>query len=59
MEIEVIGVNDNMPTFDQSEYRLQVLEDEPIGSLIGQVKATDLDGDTLMYSVDGDIGMIF
>lgn len=38
-----VDANDNTPTFNQSLYRVRVLEDAPPGTRVVQVRATDLD----------------
>ncbi|XP_059919760.1 protocadherin alpha-C2-like [Gadus macrocephalus] len=41
--VHVLDINDNTPTFDKEEYDLKVMENSPIGSLVLQLNATDLD----------------
>ncbi|XP_033989995.1 protocadherin alpha-C2-like isoform X2 [Trematomus bernacchii] len=41
--VRVLDVNDNAPSFDKDEYIIDVMENSPIGSLVIQLKATDLD----------------
>ncbi|XP_043925791.1 protocadherin alpha-C2-like [Protopterus annectens] len=41
--INVLDANDNAPTFVQSTYKTSLNEDAPIGTLIIQLRATDLD----------------
>ncbi|XP_074649083.1 cadherin-23-like [Tubulanus polymorphus] len=41
--IELIDVNDNAPVFGNNTYQFNVTEEQPIGALIGVVKATDAD----------------
>ena len=47
----MLNVNDNMPVFGKSEYRFDVNENQPTGTLLGIVSASDGDGDTLTYSL--------
>jgi len=48
--VMVIDANDHAPRFDRSQYEFDVRENEAIGTLIGQVMATDDD--------DGDNALI-
>ncbi|XP_056373112.1 protocadherin gamma-B4-like isoform X47 [Hyla sarda] len=41
--IEVQDVNDNFPIFSQDTYRINLIENSPIGSLVLQLNATDKD----------------
>uniref|UniRef100_A0A8C5DN79 Cadherin domain-containing protein n=1 Tax=Gouania willdenowi TaxID=441366 RepID=A0A8C5DN79_GOUWI len=41
--VHVLDTNDNAPTFGKSVYNVQVLENSPIGSLVIDLNATDLD----------------
>ncbi|XP_043445579.1 protocadherin beta-15 isoform X2 [Prionailurus bengalensis] len=41
--IDVLDINDNAPEFVQPLYRVQILENSPLGSLIVTVSARDLD----------------
>ncbi|XP_029439945.1 protocadherin alpha-4-like [Rhinatrema bivittatum] len=41
--INVIDVNDNIPVFDQSIYRVKLLENVPKGTSVLQLNATDID----------------
>nr|XP_014435010.1 protocadherin alpha-13 isoform X7 [Pelodiscus sinensis] len=41
--ISVLDVNDNAPVFNQSLYKVQILENAPNGSLVMKLNATDLD----------------
>ncbi|XP_069619765.1 protocadherin gamma-C5-like isoform X23 [Ranitomeya imitator] len=53
--VNVLDINDNAPVFHQSSYRINVLENIPLNSVIIQLNATDLDeganGD-ILYSFD-------
>ncbi|XP_072812454.1 protocadherin beta-8 [Vicugna pacos] len=48
--IEVVDINDNAPEFEQPFYRVQIPEDSPVGFLIANVSATDVD-----MGVNGEI----
>ena len=54
VSIEVIPVNDNVPTFDQNSYEFQVSRSTPANRYtVGRVSATDIDngfGGDLVYS---------
>ncbi|KAM4892829.1 protocadherin alpha-6-like [Sylvia borin] len=41
--ISVLDANDNPPQFNQSVYKLQLAENAAVGTLVGQVNATDPD----------------
>nr|ABL75843.1 protocadherin 2A3 [Takifugu rubripes] len=41
--VRVLDTNDNSPTFDKSNYNLEIMENSPIGSLVIHLNATDLD----------------
>lgn len=44
--LSIEDVNDNSPTFIQSSYFLEVLENRPSGTIVGQLSARDLDSGT-------------
>nr|XP_012416916.1 PREDICTED: protocadherin beta-15-like [Odobenus rosmarus divergens] len=44
--IDILDINDNAPEFVQPLYRVQILENSPLGSLIVTVSARDLDTGT-------------
>ncbi|XP_051779411.1 cadherin-related family member 5 isoform X6 [Erpetoichthys calabaricus] len=48
----ILNINDNEPTFSQSEYSLKVNELTPVGTTVGRIEATDADKDVLIYSLD-------
>ncbi|XP_077588713.1 protocadherin alpha-C2-like isoform X2 [Stigmatopora nigra] len=41
--VQVLDNNDNAPLFDQSMYNVKIMENSPIGSLVIDLNATDLD----------------
>ena len=43
MVVMVIDDNDHAPRFEERQYTFDVLENVPVGSVIGQVNATDND----------------
>lgn len=43
LTLYLLDINDNNPLFDRSYYTFHVTENQPENTLIGQVKATDLD----------------
>lgn len=43
VEVTVLDINDHSPQFQSSSYTADISEDVPIGSLVLEVKATDLD----------------
>ncbi|XP_069510239.1 protocadherin gamma-A6-like isoform X2 [Ambystoma mexicanum] len=46
VQLNVIDANDNAPVFDQPLYKIRVLENVPTGSVLGTVRATDMDQGT-------------
>ncbi|XP_063531882.1 cadherin-23 [Cydia strobilella] len=50
VNVKLLDMNDNAPIFDQTSYKFNVYENAPIGSLIGDVAATDKD-----YGIFGEI----
>ena len=54
LTVEVINVNDEVPVFDSApNTRINVAENTPRGTLLSNYSATDADGDTVTYSLDG------
>ncbi|XP_029297700.1 protocadherin gamma-A4-like [Cottoperca gobio] len=43
LTIVVTDINDNLPTFTQSEYNANILENQPVGTFVMKVKAEDID----------------
>lgn len=43
VKILIVDINDNSPVFEKDHYDFKFLENLPVGSKIGQIKATDLD----------------
>ncbi|KAM4621849.1 protocadherin gamma-A4-like [Polymixia lowei] len=41
--VRVLDTNDNAPAFDKENYNINIMENSPIGSLVIQLNATDLD----------------
>ncbi|XP_069510258.1 protocadherin gamma-A6-like isoform X20 [Ambystoma mexicanum] len=46
VQINVLDFNDNAPVFNQSIYKIRVNENSPMGSVIGTIRATDIDQGT-------------
>ncbi|CAF2963653.1 unnamed protein product [Rotaria sp. Silwood2] len=49
LTIHINNINDNKPKFDKESYSFKVLENVPIGTLVGQVKAIDLDSNSIIH----------
>ncbi|KAM8910681.1 protocadherin beta-16-like [Spinachia spinachia] len=52
--IVVNDINDNSPTFTQSEYNANILENQPVGTIVMQVKAVDIDNESnaqILYEI--------
>ncbi|KAM3875515.1 LOW QUALITY PROTEIN: protocadherin-16-like [Diretmus argenteus] len=71
VDVTVLDINDNSPQFESSSYTADVSEDVPIGSLVLEVKAIDLDqgpnsqvlyflsqGSQSMFIIDQNTGRI-
>ncbi|XP_066833159.1 protocadherin gamma-C5-like isoform X3 [Anser cygnoides] len=41
--VQVLDINDNAPTFDRATYKVQVLENTPVGALLLRLNASDPD----------------
>ncbi|XP_039670057.1 protocadherin gamma-A2-like [Perca fluviatilis] len=55
--IVVNDINDNPPSFTQSEYNANILENQPVGSFVMKVKAEDVDDGTnakILYQISKD-----
>ncbi|XP_040297313.1 LOW QUALITY PROTEIN: protocadherin gamma-C5-like [Bufo bufo] len=53
--VNVLDINDNAPVFDLSHYKISVLENIPLNSIIIHLNATDLDDGSngeILYSFD-------
>ncbi|XP_031653097.1 protocadherin alpha-C2-like [Oncorhynchus kisutch] len=51
--VRVLDTNDNAPKFDKDNYKIDIMENSPIGSLVVKLNATDLDEGTnseILYS---------
>lgn len=46
VNIEILDVNDNTPTFDLNNFQFMIYENQPIGTAIGNVSASDRDSGT-------------
>ncbi|XP_061900014.1 protocadherin alpha-2-like [Entelurus aequoreus] len=54
IRVNVLDVNDNVPTFSKALYKVRVSEDAPRGSVVIQLNATDLDegmNSKILYSL--------
>ncbi|XP_018548659.1 protocadherin gamma-A2-like [Lates calcarifer] len=57
LTIVVNDINDNPPTFTQSEYNANILENQPIGTFVMKVKAEDTDDGSnarILYQISKD-----
>ncbi len=46
VNIEVLDVNDNTPMFDSDNFQFMIYENQPTGTVIGNVSASDRDSGT-------------
>ena len=54
LTVEVTNVNDEVPMFDSApDTRINVAENTPRGTVLANYSASDADGDTVTYSLDG------
>ena len=51
VQIEVLDVNDNSPTFSEPSYQTTILEEDPAGTSVIFLTATDLDNDEIEYGL--------
>ncbi|XP_075902841.1 protocadherin gamma-A6-like [Nelusetta ayraudi] len=57
LTIVVSDINDNPPTFTQREYNANILENQPVGTLVMKVKADDMDAGSnakVLYQISRD-----
>ena len=62
VSINILDVNDNMPTFQRLNYSFTVVENYPLGTVIGQTVALDPDSGQngqVTYSLTGDDASLF
>ncbi|XP_035670182.1 protocadherin Fat 4-like, partial [Branchiostoma floridae] len=55
VDILVVNENDNAPVFQNTTYNFEVYENERRSSSVGMVRATDLDGDSLSYTIGDSV----
>ena len=62
IEVAVIDVNDNTPLFRQTSYMANLIENNPVGTFLTQLNATDQDAGRnaeIEYSIQEDLRDIF
>uniref|UniRef100_A0A9J8CXW2 Cadherin domain-containing protein n=1 Tax=Cyprinus carpio carpio TaxID=630221 RepID=A0A9J8CXW2_CYPCA len=57
--VRVVNINDNPPSFDKSEYTLDVNELTPVNTSIGLIEAIDDDSEVLYYSMEPTVNRYF
>ena len=68
--IQELGIDNQLPKFAQDKYQFKIVQKEKGNSYVGQIKATDADGDKLSYylvagkdagvfSIENDTGKLF
>ncbi|CAM4532069.1 unnamed protein product [Leuciscus chuanchicus] len=57
--VRVENINDNTPSFGQSEYTLNVNELTPVNTSIGLIEAIDDDSEVLYYSIEPTLNRYF
>ncbi|XP_066303811.1 protocadherin Fat 4-like isoform X2 [Branchiostoma lanceolatum] len=55
VDILVVNENDNAPVFQNTTYNFEVYENERRNTFVGMVPASDLDGDTLSYTIGDSV----
>lgn len=50
--VHLLNENDNIPQFNSSVYHFDAKENNSVPVLLGQILATDADGDRLIYGCD-------
>ncbi|CAG2190845.1 FAT4 [Mytilus edulis] len=67
VEVDVLNLNDNSPSFSNKTYTFKVMEDASVLTMVGIIQASDKDGDKLKYSIasnkpefslDSDTGLL-
>ncbi|XP_070554412.1 protocadherin-18-like [Ptychodera flava] len=57
VQLSIVDENDNAPIFSQSTYTFSVMENQPVGTSVGRIRATDVDSNEngqLSYSLLGE-----
>ncbi|XP_016308637.1 cadherin-related family member 5-like [Sinocyclocheilus anshuiensis] len=57
--VRVVNINDNPPSFDKSEYTLEINELTPVNSSIALIEAIDDDSEVLYYSMEPAVNTYF
>ena len=57
--IHINNLNDNSPKFEQESYSFKILENTPVGTVIGQLSAIDLDADAILHYELIDIDLFY
>ncbi|KAL1270723.1 hypothetical protein QQF64_029739 [Cirrhinus molitorella] len=57
--VRVVNINDNPPSFGQSEYTLDINELTPVNTSIGLIEAIDDDSEVLYYSMEPSVNRYF
>uniref|UniRef100_A0A8C1GZR0 Cadherin domain-containing protein n=1 Tax=Cyprinus carpio carpio TaxID=630221 RepID=A0A8C1GZR0_CYPCA len=57
--VRVVNINDNPPSFDKSEYTLNLNELTPVNSSIALIEAIDDDSEVLYYSMEPTVNRYF
>lgn len=53
----ISNINDESPVFQNNNYKFNVAENQPQGTVVGMVKAEDKDSNQLQYEIEGTKGM--
>lgn len=56
VQVKITSVNLSPPVFNSSTYTFTVLETSPVGFRVGAVAASDMDNDSLLYTLNNDTG---
>ena len=55
VNVTVLNLNDNPPTFPQNPYIMEIPEDLPVSTKVATIVANDRDGDKLSYTMYSNI----
>ncbi|XP_066919784.1 LOW QUALITY PROTEIN: fat-like cadherin-related tumor suppressor homolog [Clytia hemisphaerica] len=57
VNVTVLNINDNEPIFAENPFIMNIPEDQPVGSTVAIITATDPDGDSMNYTMYSNISL--